>query len=70
LVHREKVASAIIITVKIWSTAKISIVVTIIESFPNSHLGTLLFSSSSNGLPFENVAHEEFRWPQSVAHFA
>jgi hypothetical protein len=28
------------------------------------------FSSSSNGLPFEHPAHEEFRQPQNVAHFA
>jgi hypothetical protein len=31
---------------------------------------SLLLSSSSNGLPFEHLAHEEFSWPQSVAHFA
>jgi hypothetical protein len=27
-------------------------------------------SSSSNALPFEHLAHEEFRRPQRVAHFA
>jgi hypothetical protein len=27
-------------------------------------------SSSSNGLPFEHLAHKEFNQPQSVAHFA
>jgi hypothetical protein len=32
--------------------------------------GRSLSSSSSNGLPFEHLAHEEFRQPQSVAHFA
>jgi hypothetical protein len=29
----------------------------------------VIISSSSNGLPFERLAHEEFRQPQSVAHF-
>jgi ABC-type amino acid transport system permease subunit len=28
------------------------------------------FSSSSNGLPFEHLTHEEFSWPQNVDHFA
>jgi hypothetical protein len=30
----------------------------------------IVFPSSSNGLPFEHLAHEEFRWAQNVAHFA
>jgi hypothetical protein len=30
----------------------------------------VFFSSSSNGIPFEHLAHEEFCQPQSVAHFA